>query len=183
MSYATSPDGPWSKPRHVPTKADTKGDSNFAGIIKADSSVLAVGRHTIHKCAHWNKTETCTYEKAKGMKGEDPFIWYDPRNNATKPANVSSVLHMLRHTHRDTKNWTGNNGAHQFSLDEGKTWNIFGKQMIARLTHVTFLSFMVLCSFCVLHRHERRLPMPCGVRRWHEPIVHDARAPAPCVCR
>ena len=46
-------------------------------------------------------------------------IRYDKRNG-------KKVLHMLRHAQRDTKNWTGNNGAHQFSLDDGLTWHLFG---------------------------------------------------------
>ena len=53
------------------------------------------------------------------MVGEDPFIWRDPRNKV-------QVLHMLRHVGRSKFNWTGNNGGHQWSHDNGLTWHSHG---------------------------------------------------------
>jgi hypothetical protein len=56
------------------------------------------------------------------MTGEDPFLWRDPRNdNLTN----GTVLHMLRHVGRDTRPGAsaGNNGGHQFSTDEGRSWS------------------------------------------------------------
>ena len=106
-------------------------DSNFAGLIEADGSVLAVGRYHVYKCPHWNDTTSCVAtlvphsgngakatatasSKAGGMIGEDPFLYRDPRNaNLTK----TPVLHMLRHVGRDTHDYRGNNGGHQFSTD------------------------------------------------------------------
>ena len=104
-------------PAHC-TSTSFTGDTNFAAIIEPDGSVLAVGRHQLYHCAHWNDTDSCNVTEVHGMKGEDPFIYRDPRN-------PTKVLHMLRHFGRDTYNWTGNNGLHQFSLDDGVTWHHF----------------------------------------------------------
>lgn len=140
MSWSKDPNGPWSEPRAMTSVNKVLGppqpnDSNFAGIIEKDGSVLAVSRAHLFNCAHWNDTDSCTATLVPhsgngrvnhgdgGMTGEDPFIWTDPRN-----ANLTSeysVLHMLRHVGRDTRpgHWAGNNGGHQFSLDGGRSWS------------------------------------------------------------
>ena len=82
-----------------------------------------------YNCKHWNDTESCVVTLVPhsgngvirtasntrgGMVGEDPFLFRDPRN-----ANLSKVpvLHMLRHVGRNTVDWHGNNGGHQFSTE------------------------------------------------------------------
>ena len=107
------------------------------GLIEADGSVLAVGRETVYRCSHWNDTASCSgtlvphsgngakatataSSRAGGMIGEDPFLFRDPRNAALT---ATPVLHMLRHVGRNTQDWRGNNGGHQFSTDEGRSWS------------------------------------------------------------
>ena len=136
MSWTKNPDGPWSTPRKMLlSPALGRSDSNFAGLIEEDGSVLAVGREHRYKCRHWNDTTSCSAtlvphsgngairtasDTRGGMVGEDPFLFRDPRN-----ANLTSqrVLHMLRHVGRNTHDWRGNNGGHQFSTDEGLSWS------------------------------------------------------------
>ena len=36
------------------------------------------------------------------------------------------MLHMLRHNGRNTANWTGNRGGHQWSVNGGRSWHGFG---------------------------------------------------------
>jgi len=141
MSYSKSPDGPWSKGRRI-LAANPPGvpaDTNFAGLIDSDGSVLAVGRQQVYHCGHWNDTDSCNVTMSKGMVGEDPFIWFDPRNKV-------KVLHMLRHTGRDTRSghWAGNNGGHQFSLDNGLTWSNFNTS-VAYPCHAEFTDGTSAC--------------------------------------
>ena len=65
MSWSPHPQGPWSSPRPMTgvnkvLGAPQPADSNFAGLINSDSSVLAVGRAHVFNCGHWNDTDSCT---------------------------------------------------------------------------------------------------------------------------
>jgi hypothetical protein len=131
MTFAASPSGPWSKPQIIatpecntpPASSDLCLDSNFNGMIFPNGSVLAIGRQAVYTAANWRDTSSYRYSGASGMAGEDPSIWL-----ATSPAGVD-VLHMLRHTGRNTTGATGNFGHHFFSTNFGKDWQRYEDEL------------------------------------------------------
>ena len=79
---------------------------------------------------------------------------------------------MLRHWGRNTYNWTGNNGAHQFSLDDGLTWHTFGQ-----LAYPCFATFedgssagfiMCVCGECAVFMRARECVCVCVCVRERE---------------
>ena len=153
MSHAPGPGGPWSAPVRIETPECDEGadpsqdlclDSNFAALagagggIGADGSVLAVGRQARYVGADWRNASSYAWANADGLMGEDPFLYKDPRNSGGGGSGGGSgggggggggggpgVLHMLRHTGRNTTGAAGNFGTHQFSEDGGLTWRAF----------------------------------------------------------
>lgn len=75
MSYAEQPGGPWSQPVLVPSKGS--GDTNLACIIRANSSLVCLGRPSLgvmradHWCV-WNDDGRCGW-RCWGMLGR-PLI-------------------------------------------------------------------------------------------------------------
>lgn len=111
MSYSKDPAGPWSAPVLVPKGAFGDGDTNLAAIIRADGSLLGLGRPPwIWRAADWRNLSTYSVEQVDAtVIGEDPFLYVDAYN--------SSVLHGLSHS----GGWEST-GAHVWSTDGGKTW-------------------------------------------------------------
>jgi hypothetical protein len=52
MVFSADPDGPWSAPQMVPG-TDVYADSNFAPLINADGSLLALTRGAVYRAADW----------------------------------------------------------------------------------------------------------------------------------
>ncbi len=111
MSYATNPEGPWSEPVEVPSPPGFEGDTNLAPIIRADGSLIGLGRPPwVWRAADWRNTSTYTVEDAgQTVDGEDPFLYVDPRD--------PDVLHALSHA----GGWDSS-GGHVWSTDGGATW-------------------------------------------------------------
>ena len=126
-------------------------DSNFAALgnvpLGVGGAVLALGRQARYEASDWRNASTYRYENADGLMGEDPFVYIDVRNGNTSSRQGGGggasngggsggggsgastgvgVLHMLRHTGRNTTNATGNFGTHQWSVDGGMTWQAYG---------------------------------------------------------
>ena len=112
MAYATDPAGPWSTPVLVPAPASLPGDTNLAPIIRADGSLLALGRPPwVWEATDWRDNSTYTVTRRDGgtIPGEDPFLYVDAYN--------ASVLHGLSHA----GGWDSS-GGHAWSVDGGRTW-------------------------------------------------------------
>ena len=123
------PGGPWSEPVRIPT-ADCQDppfngshfclDSNLAVVIARNGSLLGMGRGALYTATDWRDPASYAFHPTSGAGGEDPFVYWDARS--------PPVLHMLRHTGRDTQQTApnatrGNHGAHYFSTDGGAQWS------------------------------------------------------------
>ena len=113
MAFAPDPAGPWSTPQPIPSPPGFAGDTNLAPIIRADGSLLALGRPPwVWRANDWRNASTYTVEKVGGsgtVEGEDPFLYVDSRD--------PSVLHGLSHA----GGWDSS-GGHVWSIDDGRTW-------------------------------------------------------------
>lgn len=117
MSYALSPNGPWSDPVHVP--APTHGDTNLACLIYEDSSLVCLGRPGLGRMAgaDWRNVSSYKWTHTAGdpIIGEDPMIWRNPG---------SDTLHAITHG----GGWGAPFGFHYFSEDRGHTWRGTGNK-------------------------------------------------------
>jgi len=111
MSYASQPSGPWSTPVLVPSPPGFSGDTNLAPVIRADGSLIGLGRPPwIWRATDWRNLSTYAVDNAGDtIEGEDPFLYIDPRD--------PDVLHGLSHA----GGWDSR-GGHAWSVDGGKTW-------------------------------------------------------------
>lgn len=115
MSWAKQPEGPWSKPRLVPSPDNS--DTNLACLIGSSGDVLCLARPAIGMYNHtdWKDVEgyqrympdLSNIEPDQQMIGEDPFIWVDKRG----------AYHAVLHG----GGWESPFGYHYYSLD-GFTW-------------------------------------------------------------
>lgn len=110
MVYSKSPTGPWSTPQKLP--APFQGDTNLAPLIRADGSLVGLGRPPyIWRSPDWRNASAYTIEQAAGpLAGEDPMIYIDAAN----PNTIHAVLHG--------GGWDSPNGHHYWSNDDAKTW-------------------------------------------------------------
>jgi len=112
MAYAAGPAGPWSAPQLVASPEGEEGDQNFAPLIRADGSLIALGRPPyIWRADDWRNATSYAVEAVEGgtVDGEDPFLYIDPRD--------PTVLHALSHA----GGWDSS-GGHVWSADGGQTW-------------------------------------------------------------
>ena len=151
MAYASNPLGPFSTPVMVYNGTDgdrgagggggdapATGDTNFAGVILPDGSLVGLWKGDVKggrtwslasyilgvSAADWRRPST--YRWGSAVKGntvfpqlvgngtraceiEDPTLWYDT---------ATGVVHALVH------NWAG--GGHAASADRGETWRWYG---------------------------------------------------------
>lgn len=151
MAYASNPLGPFSTPVMVYNGTDgdrgagggggdapATGDTNFAGVILPDGSLVGLWKGDVKggrtwslasyilgvSAADWRRPST--YRWGSAVKGntvfpqlvgngtraceiEDPTLWYDT---------ATGVVHALVH------NWAG--GGHAASADRGETWWWYG---------------------------------------------------------
>ena len=108
MVYAKAPTGPWSAPQMVPG-TNVFADSNFAPVIRADGSLVALTRGAVVTAKDWR--DVSSYDANAGVwhdAGEDPYVWQDAKHEG--------VLHNIVHVNRENTH-----GLHTFSTD-GLTW-------------------------------------------------------------
>ena len=133
MSYASSPDGPWSEPKRV--FADWHGsDTNFAPLILRNGSLLAIWRSweaTGSRCflataADWRDPATYAQRHEEvistdlGTAGtEDPFVYQDAGGH------FHAVFHHMYGEGTRTQWWLDTDGGHAFSRD-GVKWTYSG---------------------------------------------------------
>ena len=115
VSHASGPDGPWSPPVLVP--APTAGDTNLACIIRANHSLVCLGRPglgALH-ADDWRDVAGYAWHRTAGdpIRGEDPMVWRDA---------AADVLHAVTHG----GGWGQPYGFHYWSTDGGWSW--FGTQ-------------------------------------------------------
>jgi len=71
MVWSSNPDGPWSAPQQIPG-TDVYADSNFAPLINADGSLVALTRGAVYRSPEWrNVTQYEVIAKWRDH-GEDP---------------------------------------------------------------------------------------------------------------
>lgn len=105
MVYSDSPHGPWSTPQMVPG-TDVFADSNFAPVINADGSLVALARRNVYAASDWRNLSSYHVVGTWDDEGEDPFVWADERG----------VYHNIVHVRRENTV-----GRHYYSVD-GKCW-------------------------------------------------------------
>ena len=111
MSFAKHPDGPWSKPQILP--APGGGDTNLAPIIRADGSLIGLGRPPyLWTSPDWRNTSAYVFNQVSGpLTGEDPNLFVKHGDE--------SVLHAVFHG----GGWNSPFGYHYWSTDDGLTWD------------------------------------------------------------
>ena len=176
------PGGGWSEPVKIPTANCQHPpfnathyclDSNLAVVIARDGSLLGMGRASLYTAADWRDPASYTFQPTSGAGGEDPFIYWDARS--------PPVLHMLRHTDRDTDqrhpNATrGNHGVHYYSTDTGKHWHSDASGALAYGCQVNYVGGG---SECVIMRERPHLvfapdgttPLALSTAAMHGPPV------------
>eukprot|EP00948_MAST-09A_sp_MAST-9A-sp1_P000092 g92.t1 len=98
--------------------APTTGDTNLACLIRANSSLVCLGRPglgSLH-ADNWKDIDTYKWYDIRGinMIGEDPMIWNEKDlNNDGK-----EILHAVTHG----GGWGQPYGFHYYSTDDGYTW-------------------------------------------------------------
>lgn len=136
LTWAHSPNGPWSTPQRLfKTQANqTNMDTNLAAAILADGSVVGIGRtgggptgiiaHLV-TARHWREPASYVGSWSKMLFPnttivpnagvEDPFVWYDAGRR---------VFHAVFHNQieQDDQRLCG---AHAYSTD-GRTWTFGG---------------------------------------------------------
>lgn len=112
MAYAPTPEGPWSTPVLVP--ASTKGDTNLACAIRANQSMVCLGRPGLGvlTAPKWDNVSSYSWHRVNYGQGEDPMVWLDHRNG-------TEVLHAVTHG----GGWGDPFGFHYFSTDGGLSWH------------------------------------------------------------
>lgn len=90
MSWSNTTDGPWSTPVLIPSP--TAGDTNCACVIRANSSLVCMGRPDlgILRADNWRDVgsyKPWTKPGGDGIRGEDPMLWEDD----------VGVLHCVTH--------------------------------------------------------------------------------------
>ena len=105
MIYSDSPSGPWSSPQMVPG-TDVFADSNFAPVINADGSLVALARANVYRAADWRDVSTYEIVSQWDDEGEDPFVWVDQ----------NGIFHNIVHVYRENTV-----GRHYYSED-GVRW-------------------------------------------------------------
>ena len=65
MSFAKSPEGPWSAPMSIPIRG--LGDANFAFTIKGDGSLWGMGREAVYTATNWK--DNSTYQHFQNTTG------------------------------------------------------------------------------------------------------------------
>ena len=87
------------------------GAQNLAPIIRADGSLLGLGRPPwVWEATDWKDNSTYRVaERNATIQGEDPFLYGDSFDDA--------ILHGLSHA----GGWDSS-GGHAWSVDGGKTW-------------------------------------------------------------
>ena len=137
MSWASSPDGPWSKPVQIFANY-TGADTNFAPHIFADGSLVAIWREWTARgsrcylatASDWRDPSTYAQHTAHGelwpdlgaAGTEDPFLYADP-DDASK---LHAIFHHMYGFDSATQWWLDALGGHAFSDDRGKTWTYTG---------------------------------------------------------
>ena len=125
MSYASSPSGPWSDPVLVP--APTSGDTNLACLIRANHSLVCLGRPglgALH-ADDWREVGGYGWHEpgGSGIRGEDPMVWLDATPAAAGgDGGGGEVLHAVTHG----GGWGDPFGYHYWSTDGG--WNWYGTE-------------------------------------------------------
>ena len=144
MSYASSPNGPWSTPQLVP--APTEGDTNLACAIRKNNSLVCLGRPGLGMmyAPHWKNVSSYVWQMpgGVGIRGEDPNVWID---HVSVDGQTTEVLHAVVHG----GGWGDPFGYHYWSTDGGFTWG--GTQRKAYENHVAFTDRGDL----ILSRRER----------------------------
>lgn len=89
MAWATSPDGPWSEPVVLSSKAlDPQGtvDTNLSPVIMKDGSLLAWTRWDVWTASNWKDPKTYrdtgqapAWINMTFWEGEDPFVYRDAK--------------------------------------------------------------------------------------------------------
>jgi hypothetical protein len=145
MSYAYSPYGPWSIPVLVP--APTQGDTNLACVIRANASLVCLGRPGLGMlhAPHWQNVSSYTWHipHGVGIRGEDPMVWM---RHVEQGGEVVEVLHAVTHG----GGWGDPFGYHYFSTDGGFSWG--GKQ---RKVYDNTVEFSGTRPSLILSRRER----------------------------
>eukprot|EP01065_Artemidia_motanka_P032271 TRINITY_DN39295_c0_g1_i1.p1 TRINITY_DN39295_c0_g1~~TRINITY_DN39295_c0_g1_i1.p1 ORF type:complete len:479 (+),score=107.59 TRINITY_DN39295_c0_g1_i1:64-1437(+) len=106
MVYSSDPNGPWSDPVMLPG-TDQFVDSNFAPVINADGSLVALERAGVVHGSHWKDVSTYKSVGAWQDAGEDPFVW----------RNSDGVYHGIVHAGPRDNTY----GVHYYSTD-GVEW-------------------------------------------------------------
>jgi len=129
MVYSTSPDGPWSEPAIVPG-TDKEGDSNFAPLIKADGSLIALTRNKVWAATNWK--DLASYHVVNRWNkhhGEDPSLWVDGDGVFHSIIHVGRPGPGLHYWSTDGFNWSASTaGGHAFTptllYDDGTTLDL-----------------------------------------------------------
>ena len=97
MSWASKPEGPWSKPVLVPSEGN--GDTNLACVIRHNSSLVCVGRPGLGlmRADHWRNVSGYTWYPIHYGSGEDPMIWLDRSGSEEGGGGSVEVLHAVLH--------------------------------------------------------------------------------------
>ena len=129
MSYSASPDGPWSTPVLLSSKAldpDGRVDTNISPVILPDGSLIAWTRWDAWSASDWRDATTYKDEgqaiawgNVSFWEGEDPFVYLDRKGR----------FHMISHNGARGRGGTaaepsGDCGRHFFSTSgKAGTWN------------------------------------------------------------
>lgn len=139
MSHAPSPDGPWSDP--VVVFPDyVGGDTNFAPIIRADGSVVALWRRwegsrgsRVYLASASDWANVSTYEMHDTaelwpdlgpMGTEDPFLW--PHTDGRGVHAIFHHMYGLPAPLNQRQWWLEAAGAHAYSPDGLTRWTFGG---------------------------------------------------------
>jgi hypothetical protein len=150
MSWAPHPLGPWSTPVVVYNGSDgsawdgSSGDTNFAGVILNDSSVVGLWRGVgapnsapvttsnprgqaqmqyLARASHWRDEASYNFGRAEASRNVFPIIASENGQNCgvedpTVWLDAKGRLHTLVHNYRA--------GGHAASDDSGRSWRWYG---------------------------------------------------------
>jgi hypothetical protein len=85
---------------------DVFADSNFAPVINADGSLVALERKSVIAASHWRDVSSYKRVGTFPDAGEDPYVWKDARG----------IYHSIVHVGRNNTH-----GLHYYSTD-GLSW-------------------------------------------------------------
>lgn len=137
MSYAPSPDGPWSSPVNI--FPDHHGaDTNFAPVIMEDGSLVGLWRNWLSEgsrvylatATDWRNASTYVQESVElwpdlgPMGTEDPFLYLD--EDGTGVHAIFHLMYGLPAPLDTTQWWLEAAGAHAYSPDGVRDWTFGG---------------------------------------------------------